>query len=56
MSASRPENVDDFGVRHRHGCHMPGWESSGPRVAGVHVLRCAGCGAVRLVASKKDDR
>lgn len=57
MSApSRPETVDQYGTRHRYGCTLPGWESSSPRVAGVHVLRCAGCGAVRLLVAGKGDR
>lgn len=49
MNRSRPESVDPHGVRHRHGCQAPGWTSGGPTAGIAHVLRCAGCGAVRLV-------
>lgn len=49
---TRPENIDTHGIRHRHGCPMPGWTSGGP-IAGVHVLRCPTCAAVRLVTTPK---
>lgn len=40
--------IDPHGVTHRPGCTLPGWSSDSPRIAGVHVLRCSSCGAVRL--------
>ena len=49
MSATRPEMVDEHGTRHRFGCDEPGWTSDRPAIVGWHVVRCAGCGAVRLV-------
>lgn len=48
---TRPETLDTHGVRHRHGCTMPGWTSDSPRIAGTHILRCATCGAIRLVTT-----
>jgi len=48
---TRPETLDTHGVRHRHGCPMPGWTSDSPRIAGTHILRCPTCGAVRLVTT-----
>lgn len=48
MSRSRPEVVDHDGARHRHGCPCPGWDAPPPTAASIRVLRCAGCGAVRL--------
>ena len=42
-------STPDDGVHHRPGCTRPGWTSTTAGRAGVHVLRCACCGAVRLV-------
>lgn len=49
---SRPALRDVHGVEHRHGCSMPGWVSGSPRIATVVVVRCAGCGAVRLARAR----
>ncbi len=45
----RPHDVDEHGIEHRYGCHRPGWTSESSRVRGFYILRCATCGAVRLV-------
>jgi hypothetical protein len=47
----KPPRVDAHGVVHAPGCTLPGWVSTGP-IVGVHVLRCAGCQAVRLQVAK----
>lgn len=52
MSATRPEVVDEHGTRHRFGCDEPGWISDGRSVVGWRAVRCAGCGAVRLVRGR----
>jgi hypothetical protein len=46
---TRPADLDEHGTEHRYGCTRPGWTSDTPRRAGIHVIRCAGCGAVRLI-------
>lgn len=46
----REPNVDGWGVVHRPGCARPGWSCDSPARAGVHVLRCACCGAARPVS------
>lgn len=56
MSATRPEVVDDHGALHRFGCDTPGWISDGRGVIGWRVVRCAGCGAVRLVRANGGNR
>lgn len=48
---SRPANVDTHGVAHRPGCTLPGWTSTAP-LAGIHILRCSLCGAVRLTTTE----
>jgi predicted RNA-binding Zn-ribbon protein involved in translation (DUF1610 family) len=52
MTTSRLEVVDEHGVRHRYGCHAPGWTSEPSRVAGYYILRCPTCGAVRIVRTQ----
>lgn len=46
---TRPEVIDQHGVHHAPGCHLPGWTSDTAAVRGWHALKCATCGAVRLV-------
>lgn len=49
MSTTRPETLDDHGVRHRHGCPRPGWHVENSRaLPGWCLYRCAGCGAITL--------
>lgn len=52
MTADRAPLTDEHGTEHRYGCTRPGWTSNTPRRAGVHVIRCADCGAVRLVRAR----
>lgn len=53
MTRPRFDNLDDHGVIHRPGCAMPGWTNGSGQIGGVHVVRCAGCGCVRLVKARK---
>lgn len=41
--------VDERGIVHRPGCHLPGWRSEKAAVVGWHVVTCAACGVARLV-------
>ncbi len=45
---TRPPVVNPDGITHHRGCPLPGWTAS-PPIAGVQVVRCAGCTTVRLV-------
>ena len=53
---TRTPNIDQHGVHHRPGCARPGWSCTTAGRAGVHVLRCACCGAVRLVRASDGTR
>lgn len=46
---SRPETVDEQGVRHRYGCEKPGFMVAGSAVSGLATGRCQGCGAVKIL-------
>src|SRR5690349_6924232 len=50
---TRPEEVDEHGTRHRHGCTQPGWTIEAASVRGFAWARCNACSAVRLARTKE---
>jgi hypothetical protein len=50
---TRPPVVDEHGVEHAPGCHVPGWTSQPSTIRGWHLARCARCSAVRLIRARQ---
>jgi len=53
-TTSRPEEVDDHGMRHRYACEQPGYTTEPGHVRGFTFARCVGCGALALARAKAD--
>jgi hypothetical protein len=53
MTTTHTPLIDEHGIEHRYGCHMPGWTSKPSRVPGFHILRCPTCGTVRVARAKE---
>lgn len=51
-TTTRPESVDEHGLRHRYGCEQPGLTTEPARVRGFAFARCVGCGALALARVK----
>jgi hypothetical protein len=51
-ATTRPELLDEHGVRHAPGCHFPGWTSQPAPIRGWHIARCGRCGVVRLIRGR----
>lgn len=49
MSVTHAPQIDERGTEHRWGCGMSGWLTRASSVPGFTIMRCSGCGVVRLV-------
>lgn len=53
MTHTRPETIDEHGIRHRYGCFMPGWTTAPSSIRGFAWASCVDCGALRLARHRR---